>query len=190
MRFVYTCDMDTKLTFITGNANKAAQLSKYLGIPVDHHKVDLTEIQSLDLTEIIEHKLKEAYSVVQSPVLVDDVSVTISALGGLPGPFIKYFLSELKTEGICKLISSFSSKNIRAEVGVGYYDGKDSEVFIGSIVGAISDTPKGEGGFGWDSIFIPQGYTHTRAEMNETDYDATSPRKFALEKLEGFLKST
>lgn len=181
--------MDGKLTFITGNANKAAQLSKYLGISVDHHKVDLTEIQSLDLEEVIGHKLKEAYSIIKSPVLVDDASVVILAFGKLPGPFIKYFLDELKTEGICKMLFAFTDKRVTGTVGIGYYDGNEMKIFTGVIEGMISDGPKGDGGFGWDSIFIPNGYSQTRAEMNEADYDATSPRKFAIEKLEKYLKS-
>ena len=51
----------TNVTFITGNQSKADYLSKYLGHPVDHVKIDLDEIQSLDLKKIVEHKLKQAY---------------------------------------------------------------------------------------------------------------------------------
>lgn len=181
--------MKTDLTFISGNASKVEQVSKYLGIPIDHQKIDLTEIQSLDLTEVIQHKLREAYSKVNTPVIVDDASVVITALGKLPGPLIKFFLSELGAEGICKLMKSFDDKQMKGEVGIGVYDGEHMEIFIGSIGGTIIDAPRGAGGFGWDCIVVPNGYSKTRAEMNETDYDATSPRKFALEKLEKSLKS-
>lgn len=164
-------------------------MSKYLGIPINHAKIDLVEIQSLDLNEVIERKLREAYSKVQAPIMVDDAAVTITALGKLPGPFIRFFLSELGAEGICKLMKSFDDKQMKGEVGIGVYDGENMEIFIGSIDGTIIDAPKGTGGFGWDCIVVPSGYSQTRAEMNETDYDATSPRKFALEKLEKYLKS-
>ncbi len=50
-----------KLTFITGNQNKADYLSRYLGFPVEHIKIDLDEIQSLNLNEIVEHKVRQAY---------------------------------------------------------------------------------------------------------------------------------
>ncbi len=85
-------------------------MSKYLGIPINHAKIDLVEIQSLDLNEVIERKLREAYSKVQAPIMVDDAAVTITALGKLPGPFIRFFLSELGAEGICKLMKSFDDK--------------------------------------------------------------------------------
>ncbi len=49
------------ITFITGNQKKADYLAKYLGFPIEHQKIDLDEIQSLDLREIVEHKVKQAY---------------------------------------------------------------------------------------------------------------------------------
>lgn len=73
-----------KITFITGNAKKAEYLEKYLGFPVAHEKLDLDEIQSLDLREIVEHKAKQAYEKIGSPVLVEDVSLEFTALGRLP----------------------------------------------------------------------------------------------------------
>lgn len=181
--------MTKDITFITGNPGKAEQLSKYLGIEVKHHKVDLTEIQSLDLEEVIKHKVIEAFNEVKSPVIVDDVSLVIDQLGKLPGPLIKFFLSEIGNEGICEVVSYYEKKTALATVAIGYYDGIESQVFLGEIRGKISEIPKGEGGFGWDKIFIPDGFTQTRAEMNSEDYDKTNPRKTALDKLEKFLKS-
>ena len=78
------------VTFITGNQNKADYFSKYLGFPVNHHKVDLDEIQSLDLREVVKHKLLQAYDEIKSPVIVEDVSLEFEALGRLPGTFIKF----------------------------------------------------------------------------------------------------
>ena len=49
------------ITFITGNQKKADYLARYLGFPIEHQKIDLDEIQSLDLREIVEHKVKQAY---------------------------------------------------------------------------------------------------------------------------------
>ncbi len=59
------------VTFITGNQNKADYLAKYLGVPVEHHKLDLDELQSLELSVIVEHKVKQAYELVKRPVLVE-----------------------------------------------------------------------------------------------------------------------
>jgi len=178
---------DAEITFITGNPHKAEQLSKYLDIPVLHKKVDLTEVQSLDLSEIITNKVKEAYQNTGTPVIVDDVSLMINSMGRLPGPFIKFFLSELSTAGICNLVSNLKDVSAKAEICIGYYDGKHLEICVGIVEGMIAKKPKGTNGFGFDAIFIPKGYTQTRAEMSETDYDNTSPRKLALDKLKVYL---
>ena len=86
------------ITFITGNQDKADYLAKYLGHPVDHLKLDLDEIQSLELKEIVEHKVRQAYEKVKKPVIVEDVSLEFEALGGLPGPFIKFFVEKVPFE--------------------------------------------------------------------------------------------
>jgi len=181
--------MVKQLTFVTGNESKAEQLSMYLGRPVFHQKLDLIEIQALDLVEVVIHKALEAYRQIERPVLVDDVGLILTAMGKLPGPFIKFFINELGNDGICKLVTSFENKSATAIVVIGYYDGEgEVQVFSGEIKGSISESPKGEGGFGWDQIFIPDEYDQTRAEMNRADYDLTSPRKDALTQLEIYLK--
>lgn len=63
-------------------------------------------------------------------------------------------------------------------------------MFNGDVKGKISYIPKGTNGFGWDEIFIPNSYTQTRSKMNELDYEATNPRKIALDKLNRYLKQT
>lgn len=181
--------MKQSITLITGNQHKADQLGKYLDVPIDHEKIDLDEIQSMDLNEIVAHKLKEAYRKLKSPVIVDDVALSFDALNGLPGPFTKFFENQLGLDGMCKLMSHYDDKSTQTTVSIGYYDGEHMEIFTGTVVGTISDSPQGSGGFGFDPILIPNGYSQTRAEMNEEDYDATSPRKFALGKLEKYLKS-
>ena len=83
------------ITFITGNQKKADYLAKYLGFSVWHQKINLDELQSLSLREIVEHKVKQSYDIIKKPVLVEDVSLEFSALGKLPWPFIKFFEQEV-----------------------------------------------------------------------------------------------
>ena len=181
--------MKNKLTFITGNEAKAKYLSNYFGIPVNHHKLDLPEIQSLDLEEVVIDKAKRAYEVLKTPVLVEDVSLVFHGLKRLPGPLIKWFLHSLGNEGLSSLVDKLDSRIATATVQFCYCDGKECKVFEGSMEGTISEKPKGEMGFGWDPIFIPKGHTRTWAEMTEDEKHETSIRKIALEKLEKFLLS-
>jgi inosine triphosphate pyrophosphatase len=161
--------------FITGNQNKADYLSQMLGIQLEHHKVDLDEIQSTSLDEIVTHKVKQAYELVQKPVLVEDVALSFEALGGLPGPFVKFFVdAEDGLEKMCRMCDGLQNRNARAKCVFGYYDGERLELLRGGLDGVIADHPRGDGGYGWDRIFCPQGYGgRTRAELNEEENETT-----------------
>lgn len=160
------------VTFITGNQKKAEYLAKYLGFPVQHVKVDLDEIQSLDLKQIVEHKVKQAYERVQGPVIVEDVALEFAAFGKLPGPFIKFFVDEIPFETMCSMLNG-QTRQATARCVFGYYDGTELQLFEGKLDGQIAEHPAGEGGYGWDKIFIPTGYSVTRAEMSEEDDQKT-----------------
>jgi len=176
-----------KITFITGNIAKTEQLKRHLKRPVLHKKIDLDEVQSLDLKKIVEHKAKEAYKKVKSPVLVEDVSLTFHALGRLPGPLIKWFLGELGNDGLCKLLDE-QNRKATAEVCFGLYDGKKLKMFEGKMEGRIATRPHGKTDFGWDPVFIPKGSKKTNAEMSVKEQKKFSMRRIALKKLEAFLK--
>lgn len=88
------------LTFITSNPMKVEQLGWHLKFPVTHESLELPEIQSLNLDEVVTYKARAAFDHIQAPVLVEDFSLVIPALGKLPGPLIKYFLEEIGADGI------------------------------------------------------------------------------------------
>jgi non-canonical purine NTP pyrophosphatase (RdgB/HAM1 family) len=177
-----------KLTFITGNKHKAEELENYLGIAIDCYKLDLPEIQSLDLEEVAIAKAKEAYEIIGAPVLVEDTALTFSSLGKLPGPFIKHFLESLQNEGLTKILNTYDNRGALALSCFVLRDENGSKVFMGETKGVIADNPRGENGFGWDAVFIPDGETKTWAEMSKEEKQRTSMRAKALEKLSDYLK--
>lgn len=177
-----------QLTFVTSNPAKAEQLSRHLKLSVEHRKLDIPEIQSLDLFEIVEQKTRQAFQQIQSPVLVDDTSLIFEALGKLPGPLIKWFLEELDNSGLAQLLDGYDTRRAKVQVLFGYFDGNRFETFLGEMSGSIAPEPRGERGFGWDPIFIPDGHTKTWGEMNTAQQNATSVRKLALRKLQDFLQ--
>jgi non-canonical purine NTP pyrophosphatase (RdgB/HAM1 family) len=130
------------VTFITGNKNKAEYLEKLLGLKIKHVKVDLDEIQSLSLQEIVEHKVKQAYSILKSPVLVEDVGLFFDELGGLPGPFIRFFVDKVPFEKICKMVGE--NRKAVASCVFGYFNGEKLKLFEGRLGGEVASTPKGE----------------------------------------------
>ena len=177
------------VTFVTGNASKAAYLTKCLGFPVQHHKVDVPEIQSLDLQEVVEHKVRAAYKLLQRPVLVEDVSLEFTALGRLPGTFIRFYVDEVPLETICRTLDGLNRGAV-ARCVFGYYDGSDDvQFFESSMPGMIAEHPRGNGGYGWDKLFIPDGYSQTRAEMNTVDDEKTYTTIKPFAKLREFLQA-
>ena len=106
--------------FITGNQNKANYLALTLGVQVEHRKLDLDEIQSVDPQVVIEHKVRQAYDIVKCPVLVEDTSLSFNALDRLPGTFIKHFV-EAKTglENLCRMLDGLGDQPAYASVITG-----------------------------------------------------------------------
>ena len=176
-----------RITFITGNTNKARFVAEWVERDIAHHQLDIEEIQSLDLHEVVEHKAKSAYKILKSPVLVEDASLTFAAMGRLPGTYIRWFIEELGIEGLCKLLNAYEDRSAHATVCYGLYDGKQLHLFDGQMHGTISDASRGNGGFGFDAIFINNGYNITRAEMDDQSYKTTSYRYEPLNKLASFL---
>lgn len=179
--------MSSHLTFITGNPAKAEQVSWHLRAPIHHRRVDLVEIQSLSLDEIVAYKAREAFKIVKAPVLVEDTSLIFHALGKLPGPLIKWFLQELDNDGLCTLLNGYTDRSATAMVLFGYYDGKQLQTFPGEMNGTIAKRPRGARGFGWDPIFIPNGHSKTWGEMTKDEQVESSMRKIALKELEKML---
>ena len=174
------------VVFITGNAKKAEYVSKYLGHPIEHLPLELDEIQSLDLREVVQHKMHQAYASVGRPVLVEDASLEFAALGGLPGTFIKWFIEVLTFDDLCALLAG-KDRTATARCVFGYFDGTSEHYFEGKLPGRIAEVPAGTAGFGFDPIFIPDGYSVTRAEMNEEDDRATYVTMKPFAKVKAFL---
>lgn len=160
------------ITFITGNSHKAETFARYMGKDIRCMDFDLDEIQSLSLLPIVKHKLEQAYLRVGRPILVEDTAFSLDALGKFPGPFIKWMMKEVTLEDICRLVDG-KNRGAVAEVCYGYYDGQQMEFFEGSVHGSIPQHPMGESGFGWNSIFIPDGDSVTYAQSGKNFREVT-----------------
>jgi non-canonical purine NTP pyrophosphatase (RdgB/HAM1 family) len=176
-----------KIVFVTGNQNKADYLSKLIGINLDHQKIILDEIQSLDLQEVVEHKVLQAYEKIHKPVIVEDVSLEFSSFGRLPGTFIKFWIDEIGLERLAKMLDGLDRSAV-AKCVFGFYDGKELKFFESYLRGQISVKPLGSNGFGFDKIFIPEGYEITRGQMNDEDNNKTYKLIKPIDEVEKFLK--
>lgn len=176
-----------KVLFVTGNKNKMREFERILNnIKMEQLQLDIPEIQSIEVEEVVKFKAEYAYKKVNLPVIVEDSGLYIETWNGLPGALIKWFESAVKSDGLCRMMKNEVDRSATAKCCIDFYDGKHN-IFLGAIDGKISDKPKGENGFGWDNIFIPQKYRKTFAEMSSKEKDGVSHRKIALDKLAVFL---
>lgn len=178
------------ITFVTGNKNKIRELSSVLGDVFRAVDIDLPEIQSLSFEDVIGAKLKEARKSIQDgDIMVEDSGYVFHGLGTLPGPFSKFFLESLGLTGIYSLVSSLSSNKATFYSHIGYMDKTGIATFFDGATPGTIVTPEGEGGFGFDPLFIPDGYTKRFAEMTEEERQTVKPRILAAKKLKEYLKN-
>lgn len=175
------------LAVITGNKGKAAEIEAILGIPVDAVNLEITEIQSLDVSDVARAKATAAYRLLGRPVVVDDTGMSIECLEGLPGALVSWFLDKLGPAGILRLVASAENRRASVMTCIGYANGEGVETYIGQVDGTISTELRGTNGFGYDPIFIPDGQSKTYAEMTSDEKNSISMRKEALVKLKSAL---
>ncbi len=182
-----------KLYFVSSNEEKYREIRGALlesGVEVERISLDLPEIQSLDPVEVAAYKARKAYEHLQTgSVLVEDTGLEILAWNGFPGALIKWVLKTVGEEGLCRQLNAWSDRRSRATVILCLFDGHDLHVFRGQSEGTITASPRGEFGFGWDSIFQPDGYTQTYGEMLREAKMQISMRGRAVEALRRFLLS-
>jgi non-canonical purine NTP pyrophosphatase (RdgB/HAM1 family) len=165
-----------KITLVTGNPNKVKEIEAIAHgrLEFQNQKIDLTEIQSADLHEIVERKLKEAYEKIGGPVVVEDTAAGLDNLNGLPGPFIKFFHDKIGDDALFKLAKR-DGEPASITCTAGYYDGQNLIITDGVIKGTVT-SPRGDNGFQLDKVFVPEGETRTMAEMSPEEKNAISHR--------------
>ena len=177
------------ITIVTGNQGKVRELEAMAGGRLDFamRKLDLAEIQSMDLEEIVKDKLQRAYEQVKGPVIVDDVSAGLENLNGLPGPFIKFFNEALGQSALYQLAGNEEGRATVRCIAA-YYDGKTMLLGSGQIECTVV-APRGTNGFGFDTVLIPDGQTKTMGEMTDAEKMQISHRGKAFRNLLEQLKT-
>lgn len=173
--------------FVSSNKGKIKEAQEILAFPIKIKKLNLTEIQSLDVEEIVRHKTESAFAILQKPLIVDDVGIYVEAWNGFPGPFVKYIDVAGGCELLLKMMKGEKNRNAFTRVAIGYHDGKEVHVFIGEVLLTVSTEIRGTNGWGYDPIMIPRNDTRTFAEMTSEEKNAISHRRNALEKLKEYL---
>lgn len=182
----------------THNAHKVEEMSAILGDAFNIESLDdlefTQEIPETGLTFQANAKQKAnfVYQQFQRDCMADDTGLEVEALHGEPGVYSARYAGEPANSenNIAKLLSELKGKtNRKAQfrtVIALIYDNK-TYFFEGSISGEITESPRGTNGFGYDSIFMPEGYEQTFGELDAEIKNTISHRGRAIEKLVKFI---
>lgn len=156
---------------------------------IEQLDIDLPEVQSLDPHEIIKEKLNEAKKRHDEMFIVEDTGLYVKDMNGFPGPLVKWVLKAVDRKGLAKITNLFGDGSAEAKTVIGLLDGSgEIHFFEGVVEGKIVD-PIGDSGFGWDPVFIPNGYDKTFAELGSEIKNKISMRKKAVEGLKEYLET-
>ena len=142
--------------------------------------IEKHEIRSNDVRVVALEAAKHAYAIHGKPVVLDDTGLYIDALEGFPGAYAAYALTTIGKEGILRLLNGIENREAKFVTAVGYADESQSTTFVGEMRGIISNSIEGEGGFGYDPIFIPNGLDVTYAQLDFTEKVKISHRTKAF----------
>lgn len=182
-----------RLVLVTQNQHKLKELTplfKKYNIAYDTTSLEKYEIRSESIEEIARVAAKVAFETVQKPVVVDDTGFFVDSLNGFPGSYAGIVLKSIGYEGILRLMTDKEERASKFRTAVAYCDGKHLESFVGTMSGTITREPTGEGGFGYDPIFVPDGFTKTYAELTLEEKVSISHRTKAFEEFLRWYSST
>ena len=139
-------------------------------------------------------KAKHASAYADMPAFADDSGLEVMALNGEPGIYSARYAGEKATdaEKMAKVLAGLEGKSDRRARFVCVIalaaGGEITQLFRGEVHGVIAHEPRGDHGFGYDPIFIPDGYDKTFGELGAEIKEKISHRAVALEKMTQFLQ--
>lgn len=139
-------------------------------------------------------KAKGIFDYYKEPVIADDSGIVIEQLNGRPGVYSARYAGENSTDEennlkVLNELKEFPEPHKAKYVCIAvFYDGKNLIETIGELHGRIIKEPRGTGGFGYDPIFVPDGYEKTVAELELEEKNKISHRAKAFNKLHEELK--
>jgi non-canonical purine NTP pyrophosphatase (RdgB/HAM1 family) len=183
------------IVLITGNENKRKEIESILGnnASIINIKIDLPEIQTISVEEVITEKIKYALSHVKNPeilneiknkfseqniiiksindfiLICEDTGVYIKKMNNFPGALIKFYFESVGNDGIIKRDHG-SKAEVVCVIGI-VSKGKIVKPIIGKVKGKIAKKNLGDNGFGWDASFIPN--------LKNTKYDDSNGKSYA-----------
>jgi len=187
-------DSEKSLVFATNNKHKFDEINHAIG-----NKVKLQSLIDIGFTgEIPEEtqtlegnaaqKALFIYSKFGLDCFADDTGLEIEALNGEPGVFSARYAGmncsfEDNMNKVLRKMHGKANRDARFRTVIALVEGGQLRYFVGEIRGTIVQEKRGSKGFGYDPIFLPEGYSKTFAEMSLADKNLISHRARAIDQL-------
>ena len=189
-----------KLVFASGNRGKIREALEILGegfellTPAEAGILEDIPETGQTLRENSLQKARYLYERTGMDCFADDTGLEVDCLGGAPGIHTARYAGEAKdpAANIDKLLREMEkaggSRTARFRTVVTLIIGGETRFFEGVMEGSIAKARSGAGGFGYDPVFMPEGYDCTAAELSEEEKNAISHRGKALRAMAAALK--
>ena len=189
------------LVFATGNSHKLQEVQGLFkeGFALSCLKdVNITEEIPETADNLVDNALQKAWYVYKKcgiPCFADDTGLEVEALNGAPGVYSARYAGEQKDSKLNMLLllknmTGKENRNARFRTIIAYIDENAQEhIFEGEIRGKIIENMTGENGFGYDPIFVPEGYDKTFAQLSSETKNKRSHRARAMEKFLSYINS-
>lgn len=187
-----------QLVFATNNRHKLSEVRHIL--PADVPILSLQDIRCFDdLPETAETlegnalmKAEYIYKHYGYSCFAEDTGLEVEALDNRPGVFSARYAgedhnSERNMQKLLHDLKGIENRKARFRTVVALIEGGGVHYFEGVITGYIATHPSGEGGFGYDPVFVPDGFAQTFAELGEDLKNKISHRALAIDKLKNYL---
>ncbi len=152
------------------------------GIKIEWIRMKYDELQEDTVTRISLKSMETLMGRIEGDFFIEDTGLFIENLGGFPGPYASYVQKTIGNNGILKLLGYQGSPAYFETCATLFYKGEIKQ-FTGILKGRISSIPKGNSGFGYDPIFIPEAEERTLAEMDINEKNSISHRVRALSRM-------
>lgn len=192
-----------KLLFASHNAGKIAEIKNMLA-PLEIKVISALDIALPDVDEtgktFAENSLLKSQTIAKAlgiPCIADDSGLCVDALNGAPGVYsARYAPNRDFDKGMDKLLNEMKQSTEKSRkahfscvVSLAYPDGS-YKLFEGRVDGTIAlEKMEGQEGFGYDPVFIPDGYDCSFAQMSKEDKNKISHRGRAMQKFKEYLMS-
>jgi len=187
-----------KLIFATNNKHKLEEVREILG-----NQFEILSLKEINCFEEIpetqstikgnaSQKAHYIYNKYKIDCFADDTGLEIDALNGAPGVYSARYAGENcsyedNVQKVLKELKNETNRNARFKTVISLIINGKEYFFEGKIKGKITNNKRGTSGFGYDPVFLPEGYSETFAELSADEKNKISHRGLATQKLIKFL---